>query len=227
MSAPGCLTVVATPIGHLGDLTHRAEDALQHTAVWLAEDTRVSAKLARALGVQPSIRRLDANTTDAQLARVVDDLRAGEDRVLISDAGTPAISDPGARLVDLCRLADVPVLALPGASAVTLALSTSGFFAQRFAFLGYLGRKRGDIIKELAPFAESTYTLVMFESPFRVLAMLEAAHDALGQRRYALCREMTKLHEQVVRGTLPDLPTEAEMPLKGEFTVVLEGHRRV
>lgn len=226
MKAPGCLTVLATPIGNLGDLTQRAEQALKETEVWLAEDTRVSGKLASALGVKPSLRRLDANSSDAQLQRVVNDLLNGEDRLLVSDAGTPAISDPGARLVDLCREADIPVVALPGPSAVTLALSASGFYAQRFVFLGYLGRKRGDIIKELLPFSTSTLSIVVFESPFRVRDLLEASSEALGSRRYAICRELTKMHEQVFRATLPDLPNEDSVPMKGEFTIVFEGHRR-
>jgi 16S rRNA (cytidine1402-2'-O)-methyltransferase len=145
---------------------------------------------------------------------------------LLTDGGAPSISDPGARLTDRCLDTGIKVEAIPGPSAVVTALTVSGFFAQRFAFLGFLGRKAGDIRKDLAPYAESTMTLVLFESPFRIDALLRSAHEALGVRRYAICRELTKMHEQVYRNTLPYVPSESEVPRKGEFTLVIEGHRR-
>ena len=118
------------------------------------------------------------------------------------------------------------VQAIPGPSAVTTALMLSGFFGQRFAFLGFLGRKGGAMKSEFALFAESPYTLVLFESPHRLDNCLKAAFEALGERRYAICREMTKLHEQVFRGKLPIIPDEKLVPRKGEVTIVIEGVRR-
>lgn len=222
----GSLVLVATPLGNLDDLSPRARAAMEAAEAWLVEDTRVAAKLGQLTGIKRPLKRLDEHSRDEQLLRYVSELEAGANFALMSDAGVPGISDPGARMVDLAREADIPVDCIPGPSAVTTALALSGFYAQRFVFLGFLGRKRGDIIKELAPFADSTLTLVLFESPFRVDSVLEAAHAALGTRRYAITRELTKLHQQVVRGDLPELPSEKEMPRKGEFTLVLEGKRR-
>lgn len=145
---------------------------------------------------------------------------------LLTDAGTPGISDPGALLIDRCLDLGVAVSVLPGPSAVTAALSASGFFAQRFAFLGFLPRRAGDAAHVLAPFAESSLTLVLFESPHRLTRCLPVLGNVLGERRYALCRELTKMHEQVWRGRLPDVPCESDVPRRGEFTIVVEGNRK-
>ena len=136
------------------------------------------------------------------------------------------MSDPGAILSDLCHEAGIPVEGIPGPSAPILALTLSGFFGQRFAFLGFLPRKAGDIKSELKSFVDSPLTLVLFESQFRIAPLLEAAHSVLGERRYAICREMTKSHEQVFRSRLPHVPSESEVPRKGEFTIVIEGKRK-
>jgi 16S rRNA (cytidine1402-2'-O)-methyltransferase len=221
---PG-LTLVCTPIGNLGDLSGRAEAVLREADVWLVEDTRVSGKLAAHLGVKKPMRVVNEHSADGTLGQLAE--QAGEQTmVLLTDGGAPGISDPGARLVDLCLLGGVPVDAVPGPSAVTNALMLSGFYAQRYAFLGFLPRKPGPMRRELEPFAESPLTLVAFESPFRFRNLLAAAAETLGPRRYAICREMTKLHQQIYRATLPYAPSEAEVPSKGEFTVVFEGLRR-
>lgn len=222
----GTLWIIGTPIGNRGDLSPRAEEILRGADFWLVEDSRTSGKLAAILGIKKPMKRLDEHTGDPILQSYADEIESGKTAALVTDAGTPGISDPGARLVDLCLEQEIPVDSAPGASAVTTALSLSGFFAQRFAFLGFLGRKRGEIIKELSAFQDSTLTLVLFESPFRIVDLLEASAEALPGRRYAVCRELTKLHQQVYRNTLPNLPTEQEMPRKGEFTVVFEGKRR-
>ena len=226
MAESGKLVLVATPIGNLGDMSPRAAQALRGADQWLVEDTRVSAKLQAHLGVGKPMRILNEHTSDRVLASYVADVQNGLSVALCTDSGSPGISDPGAELTDLCHEARLTVQAVPGPSAVTAALMLSGFFAQRFCFLGYLPRRPGDIKKELFPFRESPLTLVAFESPLRVDRLLSVFHEVLGPRRYALCREMTKVHEQVYRGRLPAAPNLEELPRKGEFTVVVEGRRR-
>jgi 16S rRNA (cytidine1402-2'-O)-methyltransferase len=226
MSDQGRLTLVATPIGNLADLSPRAIEALGEAEVWYVEDTRISGKLASHLGLKKPMRVLNDHTSPAQIERYAQELRQGAKAALVSDGGAPAVSDPGAILTNLCHEAGVPVAGIPGPSAPVLALMLSGFFAQRFAFLGFLGRKAGAIRGELAAFADSPLTLVLFESPHRLDALLSAAHEALGPRRYAICRELTKMHEQVYRETLPHLPDESAVPRKGEITLVIEGRRK-
>lgn len=221
----GKLILVATPIGNLGDLSPRASEALTHADFWLVEDSRVSGKLQSHLGIKRPMKVLNEHTSPAAIDRYLDDLGKSVG-VLVTDGGAPGISDPGAILTDLCHENGVEVDAIPGPSAPVTALMLSGFFAQRFAFLGFMPRKPGDIGKELAPFADSPLTLVLFESQFRVEKMLEQAYKTLGERRYAICREMTKMHQQVYRATLPHIPSEGEVVRKGEFSIVIEGKRR-
>lgn len=222
----GRLVLVATPIGNLSDLSPRAAEALGAADFWLAEDTRVSGKLQSHLNIRKPMRVLNDHTSDAQIEKYVSEIQGGADAALVTDGGSPVISDPGSILCDRCYDAGIAVAAVPGPSAPIMALTLSGFFGQRFCFLGFLGRKSGAIKGELRPFKDSPLTLVLFESPFRIEALLEAAGEELGERRYAICREMTKIHEQVFRSRLPNVPTERELPRKGEVTVVIEGHRR-
>lgn len=220
------LRIVATPIGNLGDLSPRATAALSDVDFWIVEDARISGKLQSYLAIQRPMRVLNDHTPDAKVEAYVEELVAGKRAALLTDAGTPAISDPGARLVDRCRQQGLAIEGIPGPSAPALALSVSGFFAQRYAFLGYLPRKPGAIRSEFEPFADSPLTLVLFESPHRFDKTLALAGEVLGSRRYAICRELTKVHEQVFRATLPDLPKESTVPRKGEVTIVIEGRRR-
>ena len=222
----GRLSLVGTPIGNLGDLSDRARDTLRGVDHWIVEDSRVSGKLGTVLEVRKPMRVLNEHTNPGAIERYVDEIAQGAWAALVTDGGMPSISDPGALLTDACHERGLPVEGIPGPSAVVTALALSGFFAQRFAFMGFLGRKAGAIRAELAPFADSPYSIVLFESPFRVENLLSVASDILGNRRYALCRELTKLHEQVYRGTLPEIPTEAEVPRRGEFTIVFEGRRK-
>lgn len=222
----GRLVLVATPIGNLGDLSDRARQTLVESDLWLVEDTRVSGKLQSVLGIKKPMKVLNDHTTETKLAEYVGLVADGQCVAVVSDAGTPVVSDPGSELVALCHQADVPVDAIPGPSAVSLALSLSGFYAQRYAFLGFLSRKLSHAKQTLDDFADSPLTLVLFESPFRLETTLEACRQALGSRNYVICRELTKMHQQVWRSTLPKIPTQSEVPRKGEFTVVVEGHRR-
>lgn len=219
------LTLVATPIGNLGDLSPRAIEALSTADLWLVEDSRVSGKLQSHLGLKKPMRVLNEHTSERQVEAYVEDARISN-VVVVTDGGCPAVSDPGAHLTDLCLDEGIEIDAIPGPSAVIDALMLSGFYGQRFAFLGFLPRKPGPIKSELEPFADSSLTLIAFESQFRFRNLLEVAHSVLGPRRYAVCRELTKLHQQVWRGRLPELPTEKEVPAKGEFTIVIEGRRR-
>ncbi len=224
--ASGKIILVATPIGNLGDLSLRVQSALAEADLWIVEDTRVSSKLASHLGVRKPMRVVNDHTNPGQISRILDEVQTGLTAVLLTDGGTPAISDPGTLVADGAYERGIEVDALPGPSAVTTALMLSGFFGQRFVFLGFLGRKPGSIRQELAPFADSPYTLVLFESPFRVGKTLEVAASVLGARRFATCREMTKLHQEVRRGILTN-PTELQNFLpKGEYCLVIEGKRR-
>lgn len=222
----GRLVLVATPIGNLGDLSPRAAETLVAADIWFVEDSRVSARLAAHLGVKKPMRLVTDHTTDAALLKYVGELESGVFGALVSDGGAPGISDPGARLCDLCHDSGISIDAVPGASAVVTALMLSGFYAQRFVFLGFLGRKAGAIRSELSPFSDSPLTIVLFESPHRIAALLEVAAEALGNRRYAIARELTKLHQQVWRGRLPEIPDEKSVPHLGEITLVIEGVRK-
>lgn len=219
------ITLVATPLGNLGDLSPRAREILSGADLWLVEDTRVSGKLQFVLEVQIPMKRLDEHTSERAIADFVA-LAETKNIAVLSDAGTPGISDPGAMLMDRAHEEGVTIDAIPGPSAVPLALSLSGFFAQKFVFLGYMPRKPGDFRRELEPYVTLPHTLVLFESPFRVDKCLAWAGEFLGDRRVTICRELTKAHQQIVRARLLSIPEESQMPRKGEFTIVIEGFRK-
>lgn len=220
------LTLIATPLGNLGDLSPRALQALGAASFWIVEDTRVTGRLAQAIGLKAPMTVLNDHTAGGRLESLADRIESEGPACLLTDAGSPGISDPGAALVDLCHERGLVVDAIPGPSAPIVALGLSGFYAQRFAFLGFLPKKPGPAKAALAPFVDSTLTLVLFESPFRFLKTLELCGQTLGNRRCAITRELTKMHQQVWRGRLHELPSEKEVPAKGEFTLVIEGVRR-
>lgn len=189
-----------------------------------AEDTRVASRLLSAVGLpKKSVVRLDEHAGPSAIRRVVERAAEGETVAYVTDAGVPGISDPGADLVQAAVAVGLAVECVPGPSAVTTALALSGFYAQQYVFLGYPPRRPGRLRAALEPFSDSTMTLVLFESPHRVAGTLQAAADVLGSRRFAVCREMTKAFEEVIRGQLGE--AEAVGPLKGEVTVVIEGRR--
>lgn len=226
MQRPGKLTLISGPIGNLGDLSPRAEQAIKEADFVIAEDSRITGRLLAHLEEKKPMRRLNDQARPDQIKALSEEIHTQGNWILLTDAGTPGISDPGAQLVDILLDQGAEVDCVPGPSAVTTAIALSGFFAQRFAFLGFLPRKPGPVSEILAPFAESTLTLVIFESPNRFLKTLEECAKTLGNRRFAIAREMTKLHQQLYRGTLPDLPSQQQVPAKGEFTLVIEGYRR-
>ncbi len=220
----GRLYVVATPIGNLGDISRRAIEVLGAVDAVLAEDTRHTRKLLSHLGIKVPLRAYHAHneakaTVDAILA-----LARGSQLALVSDAGTPAISDPGSRLVEAAIADGFEVVPIPGPSAVLAALVASGLPTERFTFLGYPPRKAGELARFLGEAAASSATLILLESPRRVGTTLRAAAAAFGdQRRVCIARELTKAHEEFRRGTLGALAASIEEPLRGEVTLVIEG----
>lgn len=223
----GALVVVGTPIGNLGDLSERITETLRSADVVAAEDTIRTVKLLGHVGSKAELVRLnDARAPASAVDSLLDRVEAGAVVALVSDAGMPTISDPGAKVVNRAYERELPVLGVPGPSAVTLALALSGFFAQRFVFLGFLSKKPSRMKETLAPFATSALPIVLFERPERLPKVLEAALEVLGDRRVAVCREMTKAHEEVRRGRISALLRQ-ELVRKGELTLVLEGERKV
>ena len=219
----GGLTLVGTPIGNLGDLSPRAREALASADVVLAEDTRVSGKLLNACGIRARLERCDENVIGARAGGLVERMAAGERIVLVSDAGMPAVADPGARLVDACRDAGVPVDVVPGPSAVTCAIAAAGFACERFYFGGFLPRRDGERDRLLSSLRALPAVLVFYESPHRTAASLAAVARAFPMRRAAMARELTKLHQEVVRASAPELAAQvADRELKGEVVLVID-----
>jgi 16S rRNA (cytidine1402-2'-O)-methyltransferase len=220
----GTLFLVGTPIGNLGDMTDRARETLGAVDFVAAEDTRRTGTLLKRFGIRARMVSLhDANERE-RTPEVLDALRSGQDVALVSDAGMPGVSDPGFRLVRACVEGGVDVRVVPGPSAVVSALVVSGLPADRFVYEGFLPRRAGDRRRRLEELATEPRTIVLFESPRRVGAVLGDAAQILGDRRVAVARELTKLHEEVIRGTLSEVLPLVE-DLKGEVVVVLEGRR--
>lgn len=217
----GRLSIVATPIGNMGDLTFRALWNLKECDAIYAEDTRVTLKLLNHYGLRKPIFRLDAATEDKKAKEVIERLQAGQHICYVTDAGTPGISDPGARLVNHARQAGARIEAIPGPSALTVALSIAGINADQFLFLGFLPHKKGRQTA-LKRIANSKQPIVLYESPYRILKLLNEL-EAAGIKKVIIARELTKIHEEVLSGT----PAEVAKPLKGEktrgeFVVIVE-----
>lgn len=217
------LFVVATPIGNLGDLSDRARTTLQDVDAVVAEDTRRSGQLLHHLGIHKPLLSLPAFDEANRAGPLIERLRAGESMALVTDAGTPAISDPGALLVRRAIEAGVQVVPIPGASAAVAAVSVSGFAEGRFHFAGFLPRKAKDRSQMLAELASLQAQLVFYESPHRLAATLNDLRDALGDRAALVAREITKLHEELARGTLSKLLDHFAGDVKGEVVIVVEG----
>ena len=218
--APG-LHIVATPIGNLGDLSVRAADTLRRADRILVEDTRVTAKLLAHIGAKVPMTRYDDHSSERERDAIV--ARLGEDAVaLVSDAGTPLISDPGYKLVRAARAAGHAVHTIPGPSAAIAALTLAGLPTDRFLFLGFLPAKAKARADAIAEVADVRATLVLYESGPRLADALQALGDTLGTRDAAVARELTKLHEECVTGTLQDLASRyADAAPKGEIVIVV------
>ena len=221
----GALIVCATPIGNLDDASPRLAAALAAADVVACEDTRRTRRLLDHLGVQARLVSYHDVNERRRAGELADLVAAGERVALVSDAGMPAVSDPGWQLVQLCLARDLAVEVIPGPSAVLAALVLSGLPADRFCFEGFLSRKAGARARRLAELAGEPRTMVFFEAPHRVEGTVAAMAEAFGpERRAAMARELTKLHEEVVRASLGELAAHlAERPARGEITLVVAG----
>lgn len=221
----GTLYVVATPLGNLGDLSPRAADTLKQVAAVAAEDTRHTKTLLAHVGSRAELVSFHAHSTDGALRRILHLLASGKSVALVTDAGTPAVSDPGATLVAAARERDIAVLTLPGPTAVAAALAVSGLPADRYLFVGFLPRKGTDRRRLLETVGKSEWTVVLFEAANRVPELLaDLAAACGGERPAAVARELTKVFEETRDGTLAELAGYyAEAPARGEVTVVVAG----
>lgn len=222
---PGTLYVVATPLGNLGDLTHRAIEVLRAVPVVAAEDTRRTRGLLQHIESHPQLLSFHAHSGERRLDALLGILGDGQDVAVVSDAGTPGISDPGADLVREARAAGYEVVPIPGPSAIATALSASGLPADRFLFLGFVPRKGSERQRLLARAAAEEWSVVFYEAPGRIAALLtDLVRVAGADRHVTVTRELTKLHEEIVSGTLGELAGRyGDAEPRGEFTVVLQG----
>jgi len=223
----GILYLVGTPIGNFGDMTDRARETLGTVAVVAAEDTRRTGRLLAHFGIEARMVSLFQGNEDRRTEELLKELRSDHDVAIVSDAGMPGLSDPGYRLVRASAAEGIEVRVVPGPSAVLSGLVVSGLPTDRFVFEGFLPRRAGERRMRLRGLANDRRTVVLFESPHRVATLLRDVLVELGDRRVAIARELTKLHEEVIRGrtseVLAGLP---DVDLKGELVVVLEGSRR-
>lgn len=219
----GKLSIVPTPLGNLGDMTTRALEVLREADTVCAEDTRVTGKLLAHFGIEAHLERCDENVIAKRSANLVQRMKTGERIAFCSDAGMPGISDPGLVLVDCARDADVPVEVLPGPAAVTTALVAAGFPGTAFYFGGFFPRKEGERTAILRTLASLDAALVFYESPHRVAGAMAAIAQEYGERKVALCRELTKLHEEVLRLPADELAAnlDARDSIKGEIVFVI------
>ena len=213
------LYLVSTPIGNLGDLTIRALEILKNSDLILCEDTRVSIKLLNHYNIRTQLISFHKFNERKKTKNVIDDLMAGKIISIISDAGTPAISDPGKILVKECISNNIPVIPIPGASSVITSLSISGF-SDKFIFYGFLEEKKNKLIKELEFLSKIDYSIVIFIPPKKLIKNLENIINFFSNREIILCREMTKIHEEFIRCKVNDLK-KIKIYDKGELTIVI------
>ena len=223
LDLPGTLYVVATPIGNLEDITARAARVLGEVGLVAAEDTRQTRKLLTHLGLAKRLVSYNEHNSSQRTPRILRALLK-EDVALVSDAGVPVVSDPGAGLIRAAAEQGTVVVAVPGPSAVTTALAAAGMNADSFRFAGFPPRARKARRQLLASLEAERSTLVLFEAPHRLRAMLEDVQATLGDRPIAVCRELTKLHEEVFRGTAAEAIEHFDRP-RGELVIVIEGAR--
>jgi 16S rRNA (cytidine1402-2'-O)-methyltransferase len=220
----GTLYLVGTPIGNLGDITDRARETLRSVDLIAAEDTRRTGRLLQRFGIKAKTVSLFEGNERMRTEELLVELREGSDVAVVTDAGMPGVSDPGFRLVRACAREGIAVRVVPGPSAVIAALVVSGLPSDRWVFEGFLPRKVGERRARLRAMRHDPRTVVLFESPHRVATLFRDVLVELGDRQVALARELTKLHEEVVRGRTSEvLATLADHELKGEVVVVLEG----
>jgi 16S rRNA (cytidine1402-2'-O)-methyltransferase len=219
---PG-LYLVSTPIGNLGDMTLRSLNVLAVADIIYCEDTRVTPRLLERFGIKNKLKPYHDHNSGGAGAAIMASIRSGDVVALVSDAGTPLISDPGFALVRDCVASGLRVEALPGASALLPALQLSGLPTDRFSFLGFLPQKRNERLKALTEIDQRTETVVVYESPYRIVEALQDIETVLGERPLSVSREITKLHEETLRGTANAIAEtlRAKTTIKGEFVIVI------
>lgn len=223
----GALYLISTPIGNLGDMTYRSVELLKTVDFIAAEDTRVSIKLLNHFNIKKPLVSYYEHNRKFSGEKIVSRLLEGESCALITDAGTPAISDPGEDIVRQCAQAEIPVFPIPGPCAAIAALSASGQATQRFCFEGFLSTARKSRFTHLQAIKEEERTLIFYEAPHKLLRTLQDFYDVLGDREISICRELTKLHEEILRTTLSEaiLHFTEKVP-RGEFVLVLHGYEK-
>ena len=221
----GKLYVVGTPIGNLGDMTYRGVKTLEEVDFICAEDTRVTLKLLNYFEIKKPLVSYHEHTARQICEGIADRIAAGENCAVVSDAGMPCISDPGADLISICIGRDISVEVVPGPTAMASAVALSNIPSSRFAFEGFLSVTKKQRFEHLQAVARDTHTLVFYEAPHKLKATLEDMLEYFGDRRIAICRELTKIHEEVIRTTLSGaLEYYSEVNPKGEFVLVIEGY---
>lgn len=227
LSDTGVLYIVSTPIGNTGDITARAVERLASACLVACEDTRHTGRLLSRLGIKNRLMSYNDNNAERRVPAILDILASGGDVAIVSDAGTPGVSDPAYRIVRAAIDAGFDVMSVPGPSAVLAALVVSGLPLDRFVFEGFLPRKGAKRTRHLESLAHETRTIVLYESPYRIVDLLDRIHDILGDRDISVSRELTKLHEETVRGPVSRvLETVASGKPRGEYTVVIRGVSR-
>jgi 16S rRNA (cytidine1402-2'-O)-methyltransferase len=217
----GTLYVVATPIGNLRDISTRALEVLREVDLIACEDTRQTVKLLNHFGIQKLLTSYHDFNEAKKAEELVSRLNGNSSVAIVSDAGTPAISDPGYRVVRLCRERGVPVIAIPGANAAVTALSASGLPSDEFMFVGFLPAKKNARTEKLTALVNVTCTLIFYEAPHRIEAVLEDMQDVLGDREVCIAREITKIHEEHIFGKLSK--ARPQIKALGEFVIVVSG----
>ena len=221
MSDKGHLFVVGTPIGNLEDITLRAISTLQNVDLILAEDTRNSKKLLSAHNINTKMMSYHEHSNEKETKRIICLLLEGKNLALISDAGTPTISDPGYGLIRDCIKEEIKIIPIPGASAITTAMSVSGLPSDSFTFFGFLPQKKGRI-KKIKELLNVDNTIILFESPFRLEKTLNQLKEYLGNRSVVVGRELTKLYEEIIRGNLDDvIKYFSKSKVKGEIVIMI------
>lgn len=222
---PGILYLVSTPIGHLKDITLRALETLKDVDLIACEDTRVTSRLLQHYEIKKPLISYFEHNEQRRSEELIKQLLTGKNIALVSNAGTPLISDPGYELVQKCLTQSIRIVPLPGANALLAALSIAGFPSDRFVFEGFLPRKPGKRKKRLEALRKEPRTIIIYEAPYRLIKTLDELSNYLGDRPVALIRELTKIYEEAKRANLKQLLEELKNTrLRGEFTIVLEGY---
>lgn len=224
MKDKGTLYIVATPIGNLEDITLRGLSVLRDSAdLILCEDTRYTAKLLNHYNIKKTTRPLHSHTSAGVIGKILERISLGENAAYVTDSGTPGISDPGSRLVSMARDVDIPVVPLPGPSALTSLVSISGFPSKRIAFGGFTTKKPGKRIRELEELKALKGIVVVYESPHRIEKMLRAVAEVFPGKNVVIAREMTKIHEEIISGTIEEIISRLEsLTQKGEFAIAID-----